>query len=323
MTAAATWVSDLPAIAGVSDAGATRGLVTGVASGTANIQATFGGLRGTVAVTVSPATLTSIQVTPFNETVPVGTVIPFQATGLFSDGTSTDLTATVTWQSSVGTVAAISNAPGTRGLTNALVAGITEISAVSGALTGSTTLTVTGATLTAVQVTPFNPALPVGFSRQLVATAIFSDGTNRDITAVATWTSMTQPTATVSDALATKGLVAAVAPGSSVITAQFSGRTGSTTVTVSAASLTSIAITPANPTALVGASVAFTATGTFSDTSTFDITGFVTWTSSNTGVADVSNAAGSRGQATAFAAGLTAIQAQRGTMTATTNLTVN
>jgi hypothetical protein len=323
VTAVATWTSDAPAVAGVSDAGATRGLVTGVGAGTANIQAAFGGLRGTVGVTASPATLTSIQVTPFNQTVPVGTVLPFQATGLFSDGTSSDLTATVTWQSSNNAVAAISNAAATRGQVNALAAGTAQLSATAGTIVGSTALTVTGATVTTVQVTPFNLQLPVGFSRQLAATAIFSDGSTRDVTAAATWTSMTTAAATVSDAVASKGLVSAIAAGSSVVTAQFSGRTGTTPVTISPATLTTIAVTPANPTTMVGATVAFTATGTFSDASTLDVTSFVTWTSTNTAVADVSNAATSRGQATAFAAGSTTIQVQRGAVTTTTTLTVN
>jgi len=48
----------------------------------------------------------------------------------------------------------------------------------------------------------------------------------------------------------------------------------------------------------------------------------VTWTSSDLGVGDVSNADGSRGQATSFGTGATTIQAQRGAVTATTTLTV-
>ena len=323
VTAQATWTSDQPAVAGVGAAGATRGLVTGVGAGTANIQAAFGGLTGSVPVTVTPATLVSIQVTPFNQTVPVGTVMPFQATGLLSDGTSSDLTATASWQSSDTTVAAVSNAAATRGLVTALVGGMVQISATSGGITGSTPLTVTGATVTAVQVTPFNPRLPIGFSRGLVATALFSDGTNRDVTALATWTSSTAAAATVSDAPGSKGLVAPVGAGMTTISAQFSGRTGSTTVTVSAATLSSMTIAPANPTSGAGGTVVFTAIGTFSDGSILDVTAFVTWTSSDTTVADVSNAAGSRGQATAFAAGTTTIQAQRGTVLASTTLTVN
>jgi hypothetical protein len=323
VTAAATWVSMQPAIAGVSDAGATRGQVTGVGAGTATIQATFGGLTGSVAVTVTQATLASIQVTPFNQTVPAGSTVNFVATGLLTDGTSVNLTAAASWTSSDPTVAAVSNAAATRGLSTALAAGTVTITATSGGVSGTTMLTVTGATVTTIQVTPFNPRLPAGFAEPLVATAIFSDGTNRDVTASATWTSATPAAATVSDAAGSKGLLTAVAAGTSVISASFSGRTGSTTVTVIAGTLSSLTISPPNPPARAGTTVAFTATGTFSDGSTLDVTTFVTWTSSNTATADVSNANGSRGQATAFAAGTTTIQAQRGAVTATTILTVN
>jgi uncharacterized protein YjdB len=323
VTAAATWTSDQPAVAGVSVVAATRGLVTAVGAGTANIQAAFGGLTGSVLLTVSPAMLVSIQVTPFNTTLPIGTAMPYQATGLLSDGTSTDLTALASWQSSDPTVAAVSNAAATRGLVTALAGGSVQISATSGGITGSTTLTVNTARVTTIQVTPFNPRLPIGFSQQLTATALLNDGTTRDITTVATWTSASPAMATVSGAPGSQGLVTAQAAGTATISAQFSGVTGSTTVTVSTASLTSMVIAPANPSAAAGATVAFTATGTFSDASTLDVTAFVTWTSSDTTVADVSNAAGSRGQATAFAAGATTIQAQRGTVVASTNLTVN
>ena len=323
VTATVTWQSLQPAIAGVSDAGGTRGLVTGVGAGTATIQATLGGLTGSVAVSVSQAMLASLQVTPFNSTVAVGAATSFLATGLLSDGTSVDLTATATWMSSDPTIAAVSNAAATRGLTTALAAGTVTITATSTGVSGSTMLTVSGAKVTAVQVTPFNPRLPAGFAQPLVATALFSDGTNRDVTATATWTSMSPAVATVSDAAGSKGLLAAVAAGSSTISAAFSGVTGSTAVTVIAGTLSTMTIAPANPTARAGSTVSFTATGTFSDGSTLDVTSFVTWTSSTTATADISNANGSRGQATTFAAGTTTIQAQRGTVTATTTLTVN
>jgi hypothetical protein len=177
--------------------------------------------------------------------------------------------------------------------------------------------------VTQIQVTPFAPTVPIGFERQLTATAVYSDGTNRDITSLATWTSGDAKTAAVSDALATKGLVDAVVAGKATITAQYVGVAGMTDVTVSAAVLKSLAITPAGPTVAVGAIQAFAATGTFDDGSTLDVTPLVTWTSSDLGVADVSNADGSRGQATVFDVGTTTIQAQRGAITATTTLTAN
>jgi hypothetical protein len=51
--------------------------------------------------------------------------------------------------------------------------------------------------------------------------------------------------------------------------------------------LTSIAVTPANPTIANGANQQFTATGTYSDGSTADITATVTWASGTAAVATI------------------------------------
>jgi hypothetical protein len=322
ITGLATWTSDAPGIAAVSTAGGTRGQVTGIAGGTANISATYMGITGSVLITVTPATLTMVQVTPFTPTISLNTPVQFVATAIYSDGTNVAVTGMATWLSSDMNVAQVSNAAGSRGLATPLAKGTTKISATFMNVTGTTTLTVTDATITQIQVTPFAPSIPVGFDRRLTATAIYSDGTNRDITSLATWTSADPTTAAVSDALATKGLVTAVTGGTVSITAQYTGVMGSTTVTVSAAMLKSLAITPANPTLMVGGILPFTATGTFDDGSSLDVTTFVTWTSSNLAVGDVSNANGSRGQATAFGVGSTIVQAQRGAVVATTTLTV-
>jgi hypothetical protein len=322
ITGMATWTSDTPAVAAVSTAGATRGQVTALsAGGPVNITATYMGLSGSVAVNVSAATIVSVQVTPFNPTITIGTPLQFVATAIYSDGTNTAVTGMATWQSDTMSVAQVSNAAGTRGLATPLKKGTATISATFMTVTGSTTLTVTDATITQIQVTPFNPTIPVGFETQLAATAIYSDGSNRDITSLATWSSGGAGVAAVSDALATKGRVSGLAAGGATVQAQYTGVSGTTTVNVSSASLLSISIAPQAPTVAVGAIQAFTATGTFDDMSTLDITPVVTWTSSDTSIADVSNADGSRGQATTFGPGTTTIQAQRGTITGTTTLT--
>jgi sugar lactone lactonase YvrE len=69
--------------------------------------------------------------------------------------------------------------------------------------------------------------------------------------------------------------------------------------------LSSISVAPANTSILVGRSQQFTATGTYSDSSTQNLTGTVVWTSSNTRVATVN----STGVVTAVAAGSTYISA--------------
>jgi uncharacterized protein YjdB len=77
-------------------------------------------------------------------------------------------------------------------------------------------------------------------------------------------------------------------------------------VAAPAPTLSSIAITPQSPGSLaVGAALQFTATGTYSDGSTADLTSQVTWTSSDTSVATISEA----GLATGIAAGTTEITA--------------
>jgi trimeric autotransporter adhesin len=322
ITGVATWTSDTPSVAAVSTAGATRGQVTAIGAGSADIIVTYRGVMGSVPVTVTSATLMTIQVTPFTPTLTLDTSLQFVATAIYSDGTNTNVTATSTWSSSSPAVAGVSNAGGTRGQVTSLMKGTTMIQAAFMGMTGSTLLSVTDATITQIQVTPFSPTIPGGFSEQLAATAIYSDGTNRNVTALATWTSTVTSVAQVSDALATKGLVSAAQAGGAMIEAQLQGVTGQAGVTVSSAKLASISVGPATPTITVGQIEGFTATGTFDDASHLDITTFVTWTSSDTSVADVSNADGTRGQATAFGSGTATIQAQRGALTATATLTV-
>jgi hypothetical protein len=83
------------------------------------------------------------------------------------------------------------------------------------------------------------------------------------------------------------------------------------TVTTVAVTLQSVAITPGAPSVAIGKTQQFTATGTYSDGSTKDLTTSVTWTSSNTGFATIG--AGT-GLATGVAAGITQIKAMLGSV---------
>jgi hypothetical protein len=83
--------------------------------------------------------LTSINVTPMNPTISDGNQQQFKATGNFGDGSTQDLTASVTWSSSDQNIATISAG----GLATAVGTGTSTIKAVSGSVPGSTLLTVT------------------------------------------------------------------------------------------------------------------------------------------------------------------------------------
>jgi hypothetical protein len=299
-------------VASVAAAGAMRGQVRGISGGTANIRATFMGVSGSASVTVTDATIASSQVTPFAPTLSTGSTQPFTATAVFSDGSQVPVTGGAVWKSSDPRVAEVGTAGPAQGLVTTLAKGTTEISATYAGLTGTSTLLVTEAKILQIQVTPFDPTIPVGFPQALTATAIYSDGSNRNITSLATWTSSAPFVAGVSDAPATKGLLSTFTAGRTQIVATYAGGVGTADVTVTAAQLLSIDVVPGMAFATTGEVVSFRALGSFNDGSTLDITTYVTWTSNDLEVADVSNADGSRGQAKAFRPGDAVIGAQRG-----------
>jgi len=71
--------------------------------------------------------------------------------------------------------------------------------------------------------------LAIGQSRQLAANVVYTDGTRRDVTNVATWRSTTSPVAAVSST----GLLTAYSTGTTVITAAFQDVSGSFDVSAS------------------------------------------------------------------------------------------
>jgi uncharacterized protein YjdB len=110
--------------------------------------------------------------------------------------------------------------------------------------------------------------------------------------------------------------------GSVTISASASGVTGTTTLTVGTGTLQSIAITPATVTVNAGGTQQFTATGTFSDGSSQDITLNTHWSSSSASVATIANAPSVGGLARCIAAGTSTIGANSGGTTGSAVLTV-
>jgi 6-phosphogluconolactonase (cycloisomerase 2 family) len=145
------------------------------------------------------------------------------------------------------------------------------------------------------------------------ATAQLSNGSSQDVTSTAEWTSSWPSTATVS----ASGLVTALKTGPVVIAAAVGTVSGSATVTVGAAVVTGLTVTPGASTVAAGLSQQFTAMGSFSDGSTENVTGAVTWSSGTASVATVS-----AGLATSLAQGTSTITASSGGVSDSAMLTV-
>lgn len=120
-------------------------------------------------------------------------------------------------------------------------------------------------------------------TRQLAAMATFANGQVRNVSAEAEWTSSNPAVLTVS-----AGLVRVLAFGDAQITATFRGVSSGAVIasvrSTGAAALSSLRIT--GPSELAPqARGQFTATGTFADGSTRDLTSVASWSSFQTGVA--------------------------------------
>jgi hypothetical protein len=178
-------------------------------------------------------------------------------------------------------------------------------------------------------VSPADPSVLKGSTRQFTATGGYSDGSTQNLTDKAIWSSSNSVVAVVTDT----GLATGFATGSSTIQVALGSVAGSTTLTVTAAVLSSIAVTPANPSISDGTTQQFTATGTYNDGSTQDLTNSVTWHSSNTSTATISSTgfASGKGVGSSISAsglvaangvGASTIQATSGGVSGSTTLTV-
>jgi len=177
---------------------------------------------------------------------------------------------------------------------------------------------VPSATLTSIQLAPAAPTLNIGGTLDLQSTGNFSNGTSTTpFDTQVTWVSSAPAVATVN----TSGVVTGMAAGTSTITATSNGVQGTATVTVALAArtLTGIDLNPTSMTLAVGSLRDIAASAIWSDgTGSSGFNGSVTWTSSNPGVARVSNL----GMVTPVAAGSTTITAAASGRSATCAVTV-
>ncbi|HZZ84327.1 MAG TPA: Ig-like domain-containing protein [Anaeromyxobacteraceae bacterium] len=310
LTAQAAWSSSAAAVT-LSAAGGQE-LATGAEVGPATVTASVAGVSGTLDLAVTPATLVSIAVAPPTVSVPAGLSQQLTATGTFTDGSTQDLTAQAAWSSSDPTLASVSNDPATAGLVSALKQGTVTITAAALGASSAATFTVSAAAVTAIAVTPATATIAAGYQLQFHAAATFTDGSSRDVTAQAVWTSSNGAVATVYTSGSSPGLATGLSIGTANIKAALDGQMGSATLTVTSARLWNLVIAPSPFTVAVKGKVALTATGTFSDGSTANVTRQCSWSSTAKSIAWVSK----NGVVTGVSAGAVTINARRGSVRA-------
>jgi uncharacterized repeat protein (TIGR02543 family) len=304
-----TWESSNPDVATVN----SSGMVTAISEGTAiiTVTTTDGNKTATCTVTVSATAIavTSVSLNKTSATLTEGETEQLTPTINPSGATNQN----VTWSSSKPSVATVSSA----GLITAVAEGtaIITVKTVDGEKTATCTVTVNAATIAvaSVRLNKTAATLTIGGSEQLSATINPSNATNQNVT----WSSSKTNVATVSNA----GLVTAISAGTATITVTTTdgNKTATCTVTVSATaiSVTSVSLNKTSATLTEGETEQLTPTINPSNATNQN----VTWSSSKTNVATVSNA----GLVTAISAGTAQIivKTDDGNKTDTCTITVN
>jgi trimeric autotransporter adhesin len=304
MTGKVRWTSSAPQVAPISSGGIASG---GNTPGNATITATDPSTNVTdsTKVTVPAAgkapALQFITISPSNPSLTGFVQQQFKATGTFADGSKHEMTNRVLWNSSDLSVITIdSNGLATAGT----VSGTATIDATdpTTGIGDATSVTLTVPALQTITISPKNPSVANGETVQLSAEGTFSDGSKRDVTSTANWSS-----SDISVASGSSGLVTTLSAGTATITATDTGTgvAGSASLTVTAPVLKKITISPDSATIPSGFTQEFSAEAEFSDGHPEDVTSTVDWASAADTVVEITN----NGIATGKAAGTATITA--------------
>ncbi|HEY3706627.1 MAG TPA: Ig-like domain-containing protein [Terracidiphilus sp.] len=283
----------------------------------------------------SASQVDTVTVSPASQTIAVGQTAQFTATGTITHGkhpaSTADVTGLVSWTSSAPAVATVSSS----GLTTAVSAGTTTITAAmkgfGGTITSTAVVTVTGsggsggsgggsggsADITAVTVIPGSQAVASpGQTSTFLAIGTTSNGATQGLTSQVAWMSSSNQIATINSA----GVATAASKGTATITALFTNpdksvASGTATFQVVGGTtelVTALDIYPGSQSLIQAQQTQFFVLGTEGSSGLqVDETAGVDWTSSNTNVASVGTAgSGTPGLATAVGAGSATITAK-------------
>ncbi len=308
--------SSSTSIGSISNASDTKGILRAENLGSADVVASLGSVLGTTKLQVTSAELVSLNLSSSAGSKAKGLKEKFLATGMYTDGTTQDLTSQVNWKSDSNAdliddcmVACVSNEISNKGLVTALEVGETKIIATLGSISATKQFTVSQAVLTSLSVESANTSVPNGLIEKVYAIGTYSDGTSRDLSSNVTWILDSDGDglndtrlASVSNLSNTSGYIKTLNTGTIKISASIGNISSTKTITILPAILKSITVYPPTANVVKGFVQQYTATGLYTDESRVDITANATWISdsnsdgrNDTVVGSVSNETSTKG----------------------------
>ncbi len=144
-------------------------------------------------------------------------------------------------------------------------------------------MTITALALSSVEVAPATLQLGLADTQRYVATGTFADGSTRNISALVDWESSAAAIAPIT----ATGFVSGLSQGGATLTARAGEKSGTATLTVTSKRIASLTVTPPYASITTAQTQQLTATATYTDGTTGDVTQAVTWTSSDSDYATV------------------------------------
>ncbi|MBC7896764.1 MAG: Ig-like domain-containing protein [Cytophagaceae bacterium] len=299
-----SWSSSDTSVATVN----AQGVVSGKSRGYSILSASAQGKRGSVSVNVGPSAVGTVVATLPDSSLLEGQVA--QAAAVARDASGKIIAgATIAWQSQNPAIATVTST----GRVTGIVAGNVNITALSGGKTSTIPVVVATRLRTTLTVTPTAPTLALGTTATLAASVLDQNGQPMGGVPV-TWAASNSAIVSVSSA----GVITGVTSGQSDITAAAGTLHTTVRVTVGAAPVATVAVSPATATVTVGDQPIYSAV--LKDPSGNVLSGrVVTWSSSNPSVVTIS----ASGVATTLATGSSTITATSEGQTGTATLTVD
>ncbi len=305
---ALVWTLTNSTVAKVDD----HGVVTGLAPGTAVVQARAGSVTTLATVNIgaasSPDANVWVSISPASKDIIVGQ--SFQLASVVRDVNGNPVTGVpVSFTSSDASVALVSAG----GVVTGKKSGEVVVTAVAGTSRATAVADVLASQVAKVSLAPKSMTLQPRQSGAFTANAVDSVGNPISIVSSVDWESSNPSVATVDDS----GNVMALTPGSTSISATIGSVQSTGTVTVQPPSPASITLTPSSLDVTLGSAIKIIAV--VRDSSGTTIPGAsVAWSSGNQAVATVD----STGRVTGKSVGIASIRAQSGNATSFATVTV-
>ncbi|MDE1336242.1 Ig-like domain-containing protein [Vibrio aestuarianus] len=190
--------------------------VTGISEGSTSIKAELDGVSATAVITVTPAILESLYVSPENPSITQGNSLIFQAVGVYSDGSEHNVSRAAQWQSSD-----VEGLQIVDGISYAAKVGQHQLTASSQGVEGHATVMVEEAELVELTLNPSEITIDLGGSGTTITYTLdghFNNGTTAIIdNRLALWVSSDDVGLSITD----DGVATAESVGEYTITAEY------------------------------------------------------------------------------------------------------